>query len=89
MLAYQTDPQAVSVLNGAQVITAAKNMSVSMVVENVGNQIEHNVTITALLALADGTQQSLRDFIDLGPVSDAPSRSKACIRRRAVRVRSP
>jgi hypothetical protein len=67
MVAYQTDPQAVSTLNGAEVIPATKNMGVSMVVENVGNQTEHNVTITAVLALSDNTQQSLRDFIDLAP----------------------
>jgi hypothetical protein len=67
MIAYETDPAAVSTDNGAQVIPAAKNMSVSMVIENVGNQTEHNLTITALLTLSDGTQQSLRDFIDLTP----------------------
>ena len=67
MVAYQTDPQAVTVQNGVQVIPAPKNLGVSMVVENVGNQTERNLTVNAILAFGDGTQQSLRDFIDLAP----------------------
>jgi len=38
-----------------------------MVVQNVGNQTERNVTITALLSSTGGATQSLRDFIDLAP----------------------
>jgi hypothetical protein len=67
MVAFSTDPSAVAQDNGAEVIPAAQNMTVSMVVENVGNQTEHNLTITAVLSLADGSQQMLRDFIDLAP----------------------
>lgn len=68
MVAFQTDPPAVSTTaDGTQVIPASKAMSVSMVVQNVGNQPEHQVTVSALLTLSNGTQQSLRDFIDLAP----------------------
>ncbi|MHB8466441.1 MAG: hypothetical protein ACYDH6_00785 [Acidimicrobiales bacterium] len=67
MVAYQTDPSPVGAQGPLQIIPAVQNMTVTMVVQNVGNQVERNVTITALLTLADGTQQSLRDFIDLAP----------------------
>jgi len=68
MIAFQTDPPAVSALaDGTEVVPTSKAMSVSMVIENVGNQPEHNVTVSALLTLSNGAQQSLRDFIDLAP----------------------
>ncbi|GAC1517890.1 MAG: hypothetical protein NVS1B12_07040 [Acidimicrobiales bacterium] len=68
MVAFQTDPPAVSTTaDGIEVIPASKAMSISMVVQNVGNQPEHQVTVTALLTLSNGSQQSLRDFIDLAP----------------------
>jgi hypothetical protein len=68
MVAYETDPSPVGGVNGAQIIPAAQNMTVTMVVQNVGNQTERNVTITAVLSGgAAGGGQSLRDFIDLAP----------------------
>lgn len=68
MVAFQTDPPAVSTTaDGIEVIPASKAMSISMVVQNVGNQPERQVTVTALLTLSNGSQQSLRDFIDLAP----------------------
>jgi hypothetical protein len=68
MVAYQTDPSPVGAsTTGQQIIPAVQNMTVTMVVQNVGNQTEHNVTITALLSAAGGATQSLRDFIDLAP----------------------
>lgn len=68
MIAFQTDPPAVSTAaDGTEVIPTSKAMAVSMVIENVGNQPEHNVTVTVLLTFSTGAQQSLRDFIDLAP----------------------
>jgi hypothetical protein len=68
MLAFQTDPAAVSVAaDGTQTIPASSTMSVSMVIENVGNQPEQNVTIMVLLNLAGGHEETLRDFINLAP----------------------
>jgi hypothetical protein len=68
MLSFQTDPGAVSIAaDGTQTIAASSTTSVSMVIENVGNQPEHNVTIMVILSLATGGQETLRDFIDLSP----------------------
>ena len=66
MIAFQTDPPAVTTLaDGTEVIPASKAMSVSMVIQNIGNQTERQVTVSVLLTFANGAQQSLRDFIDL------------------------
>jgi hypothetical protein len=68
MLAYQTDPAVVSIgPDGTQTIPASSTTSVSMVIENVGNQPEHNVTVLVVLSLPGGGQETLRDFIDLAP----------------------
>jgi hypothetical protein len=67
MVAYQTDPSPVGAQGAVQIIPAVSAMTVTMVVENVGNQTERNVTVTALLTLASGGTQSLRDFFDLVP----------------------
>ena len=66
MVAYQTEPAPVGAQAAAQIIPAVSAMTVTMVVENVGNQTEHNVTIAAVLTIGPGIQQ-LRDFIDLAP----------------------
>ena len=68
MLTFQTNPGAVSIANdGTQTIPASSSTSVSMVIENVGNQPEHNVTVMVILSLPAGAQETLRDFIDLAP----------------------
>jgi hypothetical protein len=68
MLAFQTNPPAVAVApDGTQTIPASPTTSVSMVIENVGNQPESNVTVYVILTLADGSQEHLRDFIDMTP----------------------
>jgi hypothetical protein len=68
MLAFQTDPPAVSIAaDGTQTIPASPTMSVGMVIENVGNQPEENVTVMVILRRADGGIETLRDFINLAP----------------------
>jgi hypothetical protein len=68
MVTFQTDPAAVSIApDGTQTIPASSTTSVSMVVENVGNQPEHSITIMVILSLPGGAQATLRDFVDLGP----------------------
>lgn len=68
MLSFQTDPPAVNVAaDGTQTIPVSSTMSVSMVIENVGNRPEQNVTVMAVLTLPGAGQETLRDFIDLGP----------------------
>lgn len=68
MLAFQTDPAEVSVQpDGTEVIPASKAMTVSFVVENVGNQAEHQVEVDVVLTLTGGGAVSKRDFVDLAP----------------------
>jgi hypothetical protein len=70
MLAFQTDPGVVSVgADATEVIPASHTTSVSMVVENVGNQVEHNLRVWVYFT-PDGSSKpalKLNDFIDLGP----------------------
>ena len=70
MLAYQTDPGVVSVLpDGTEVIPASHTTSVAMVIENVGNQVEHNVRVWVYFTPDGATTPALKlnYFIDLGP----------------------
>jgi len=70
MLAYQTDPGVVSVLSdGTEVIPASHTTSVAMVIENVGNQVEHNVRVWVYFTPDGATTPALKlnYFIDLGP----------------------
>ena len=68
MLAFQTNPAAVSITSdGTQTIPASSTMSVSMVIENVGNQPEQNVTVMVILNVNGGGVETLRDFINLSP----------------------
>lgn len=68
MLAFQTDPAAVTIgTDGTQTIPALSTTSVSMVVENVGNRPEQNLTVMVILTVPGGAPETLRDFIDLGP----------------------
>ncbi|HVM68107.1 MAG TPA: hypothetical protein VMU14_24735 [Acidimicrobiales bacterium] len=70
MLAFQTDPGVVSVeADGTEIIPASGTTSVSMVLENVGNQAEHGVNVYVYFT-PDGAKaatRSLRDFPDLAP----------------------
>jgi hypothetical protein len=69
MLAFQTDPPAVSIAaDGTETIPASHTTSVGMVFENVGNQTEPNVTVYVTLTLDDGAPVApLRDFLSLAP----------------------
>jgi hypothetical protein len=68
MLTFQTDPAPVSIAaDGTETIPASSTMSVSMVIENVGNQQESNVTVMAVLTLPSGAIETLRDFVNLAP----------------------
>ncbi len=68
VLAFQTDPAAVSIgTDGTQTIPASHDTSVSIVVQNVGNQPERSVWFYVVLTLADGRQEQLRDFASLAP----------------------
>jgi len=67
MVAFQTDPTTVGMQGTAQVIPVGKAMTVTMVVENVGNQPEKGVLVQAVLTLADGSVSRSRDFVDLAP----------------------
>jgi len=70
MLAFQTDPGLVSIeADGTEVIPASHTMSVSMVLENVGNQPEHTLNVWVYFT-PDGASRptrTLRDFVDLLP----------------------
>lgn len=68
MLTFQTDPSAVMVAaDGTQTIPASHQTSVSMVIQNVGNQPETNVMVNVVLTRSSGPPLKLRDFIDLAP----------------------
>jgi hypothetical protein len=70
MLAFQTDPGVVSVgADGTEVIPASHTTSVSMVMENVGNQAEKNLNVWVYFT-PDGSNKpsrTLRDFVDIAP----------------------
>jgi hypothetical protein len=68
MLAFQTDPGVVSIApDGTQIIPASHTTSVSMVIQNVGNQPEHALQVYVYFT-PDGAKaptRFLRDFPDL------------------------
>jgi hypothetical protein len=70
MLAFQTDPGVVSIEpDGTEDIPASHAMSVSMVVENVGNQTEHNLRVWVYFT-PDGASRptrTLNDYVTLAP----------------------
>jgi hypothetical protein len=70
MLAFQTDPGVVSIEpDGTEIIPASPTTSVSIVLENVGNQPEHSVNVYVYFT-PDGAKSPtrfLRDFPDLAP----------------------
>ncbi len=61
-----TSPSAVSSQGGSEVLPDSAAMSVTVVVANVGNQAEKDLTVTASIA-PGGSSSSVRDFIDLTP----------------------
>jgi hypothetical protein len=61
-----TSPAPVSVQRGTQVLPDSALMSVTVVVADVGNQAENNLTVTASIA-PGGTSSSVRDFVSLAP----------------------
>jgi hypothetical protein len=63
-----TNPPPVSLQNGLQMLPVAKQLSMQIVVADIGNQPEKNLTVTAAIAPAlFGPTQSVRDFVDLVP----------------------
>jgi hypothetical protein len=70
MLAFQTDPAVVSIqADGTEIIPASSTSSVSMVIENVGNQPERSIQAYVYFTPdgASGPTRFLRDFPDLAP----------------------
>jgi hypothetical protein len=63
-----TDPAAVSGNASSEVLPISKILNLQIVVANVGNQPEKNLTVTATIApSANGPTQMVRDFVDLSP----------------------
>jgi hypothetical protein len=61
-----TAPAAVSSQGGTEVLPDAAAMAVTVVVADVGNQPEKDLTVTASIA-PGGSSSSVRDFVDLTP----------------------
>jgi hypothetical protein len=61
-----TSPAAVSSQGGTEVLPDAADMAVTVVVADVGNQPEKDLTVTASIA-PGGSSSSVRDFVDLTP----------------------
>jgi hypothetical protein len=59
-------PAPVSLRGETQILPNAPTMAVTVVVADVGNQPEKNVTVTAAIA-SGGNSSSVRDFVDLSP----------------------
>ncbi|MDQ6615529.1 MAG: hypothetical protein M3083_12490 [Actinomycetota bacterium] len=63
-----TNPAPVNLLSGVQMMPVAKQLSLQIVVADMGNQPEKNLTVTASIAPSViGPTQSVRDFVDLAP----------------------
>jgi hypothetical protein len=63
-----TNPLPVNIQNSAQLLPVAKQLSLQIVVANVGNQTERNLTVSATIAPSvSGPTQTVRDFVDLTP----------------------
>jgi hypothetical protein len=65
--AVTTDPGAVSTRGVTQILPDATDMTVTMVVANVGNQPENNLTVTAAIYPFTSGTRSVRDFLNLVP----------------------
>lgn len=65
---FTTDPAAVSSSATTEILPISKILNLQIVVADVGNQPEKNLTVTATIApAADGPSQMVRDFVDLTP----------------------
>jgi len=63
-----TTPGPVTVSGSSEVVPVAKLMSVQIVVADIGNQSEKNLTVSAtIVPSAIGPSQMLRDFVNLAP----------------------
>lgn len=63
-----TEPQPVNLQGPLQILPIAKYLNLQIVVANLGNQPERNLTVTAAVApAAIGPVQSVREFVDLVP----------------------
>jgi hypothetical protein len=61
-----TNPLPVNIQNGVQLLPVVKLLSLQIVVANIGNQTEHNLTVFATIAPSvSGPMQTVRDFVDL------------------------
>ncbi len=63
-----TDPTAVSVNGSTEVLPVSKLLNMQIVVADIGNQSEKNLTVSATIApSANGPTEMVRDFVDLAP----------------------
>jgi hypothetical protein len=62
-----TIPAPVAVHGGVQTLPDATTMNVTVVVADVGNQAEKNLTVTAAISPPTSGSSSVRDFVDLVP----------------------
>jgi len=63
-----TDPPPVTIQDSLQILPIAKLLNLQIVVADIGNQAEKNLTVSATIApAAIGPTQMLRDFVDLSP----------------------
>ncbi len=63
-----TDPAPVSLDGASQVLPPSTLLSLQIVVADIGNQDEHNLTVSATITpSAMGPSQMVRDFVDLVP----------------------
>jgi hypothetical protein len=68
VLVVTTNPQPVNLQNGVEILPVVKQLNLQIVVANVGNQTEKNLTVSATIAPAlFGPTQMVRDFVDLAP----------------------
>ena len=68
VVAVTTNPQPVNVQNGVEMMPVAKNLDLQIVVADIGNQAEKNLTVTATIVPAlFGPMQSVRNFVNLTP----------------------
>jgi hypothetical protein len=65
---FTTDPAAVSSSGTTEVLPITKILNLQIVVADVGNQPEKNLTVSATISpSANGPTQMVRDFVDLSP----------------------
>jgi len=63
-----TEPPPVNIQGSLQILPIAKLLNLQIIVADIGNQPEKNLTVSATIApSAIGPTQMLRDFVDLSP----------------------